>query len=632
MANDKPKPDQNPDGTRRIAMRFDANGDPILASCKSPDSHKQRALCMEPPRDVIPVVFVPGIAGTNLRLGEEAVWKPPNGKMSGLGAAASRKSPDLRELQRLWDPEKTEVDPRGDCKISDKTYWLTTAEAQRRGWGAVHALSYHEFLQKLEMTLNDQYVVTDKSAFLLPEIGLLQYLKGDCPARTREEKAAGKPDYAKDLSATLKAWGRTPQPPQPLSAAEIRKLEDYYYPVWAAGYNWLGDPERAASGLLERIDTILKSYEKSKYFRHQGKVILITHSMGGLIARRAAQMDESKILGVVHGVCPLVGAAVFYRRMRSGQEGGSIEEDVTAAIMGNRQREMTVQIGRSPGALSLAPTRDYPSDWLRVYASDKENKDDLLFSLPKADPYTEIYSKTTDDVWWGMVDPSMLDPMEVMVGDDTPSKRYKNAVALAKEFHDKLKLYAHPETYGIYGTDNNKYRSFGHVSWLCATSGEPILMSGDYQFLYFVPKDYLKKLFSDQKKRDRIKELPKYSHVSGKHSRGVGAGKITGLDFSGWGYAADEWGNNVRILDSFQWREVPRAIQFVLTSERNMNGDGTVPACSGEMLKKLTPPLKEVFAIPGYGHQGAFDDDFVFRATIYSIARIVQKAQAPKKS
>jgi hypothetical protein len=88
----------------------------------------------------------------------------------------------------------------------------------------------------------------------------------------------------------------------------------------------------------------------------------------------------------------------------------------------------------------------------------------------------------------------------------------------------------------------------------------------------------------------------------------------------------------VRIVDSSQWREVPRAIQFVQTSERNMNGDGTVPACSGEMLTKLTPSLKEVFAISGYGHQGAFDDTHVFRATIYSIARIVQKAQTPKKS
>ena len=72
-------------------------------------------------------------------------------------------------------------------------------------------------------------------------------------------------------------------------------------------------------------------------------------------------------------------------------------------------------------------------------------------------------------------------------------------------------------------------------------------------------------------------------------------------------------------------------VPFWLSEKTNTLGDGTVPGCSGEMLKKLTPPLQEVFGIPGYDHQAAFDDTYAYRATIYCIARIIQKAAPPPK-
>jgi pimeloyl-ACP methyl ester carboxylesterase len=436
---------------RRVALQFDKDGNPASDSVTSPKSFKVRAMVVPPPHDVIPVIFVPGIAGSRLRtkVGHEPVWDPPNGALSALGAAYKRKVPDMGALQRLWDPQNTEVDPEGDCAIGDQTYWLTEGEAKRRGWGELHALSYHAFLQKLEKSLNDRSMKPgfeeEDGNFPLPEIGMLQYLKAGSPAssiteadrranRKRAIKAYGKsgmygqhpktdkPDYAKLAKETIAAWGRTPQP---LSDEEIKRLSSYYYPVWAYGYNWLDDPELAAKGLIERIETILEHYEKTTYFRHQGKVIVVTHSMGGLIARRAAQIDGSKILGVVHGVCPLVGAAVLYRRLRSGQEGGGIAEDVVAAVMGSTQADMTVQLGRSPGAFTLAPTKDYESYWLKCCMTDKGTYENMAFSLPHSDPYTEIYAKTTDDVWWGMVDPRLIDPLRVMTGEegkDTPVK------------------------------------------------------------------------------------------------------------------------------------------------------------------------------------------------------------------
>ena len=588
-----------PPALRRVKLQFDKDGSPSFESVTSPKSFKVRAMVVRPPRDVIPVIFVPGIAGTNLRLKEvskEEVWVPPNDAWD-LTKAISMANRSPEERQRLFDPENTEVYSGGDCSVDDKNYWLDEKEAKRRGWGEVHSLSYNALLQRLETSLNDRSIFPGHTVpkekqdnRLLPEIGLMKYLEGGLPP----EQISGRqvynkpPDYSSMARDAMKAWG---QRPKAMTAEEIRKLGDYYYPVWAYGYNWLGDPELAAKGLSERIEAVLKNYEKGKYFRHQGKVILVTHSMGGLIARRAAQMDDSKILGVVHGVCPLIGAAVLYRRLRAGQETG----DAAAAVMGNTQAEMTVQLGRSPGAFTLAPTRDYPANWLRVYAADKEDGKDLIFSLPKADPYTEIYAKTTDDVWWGMVDPAMIDPLGVMTGKegkDTPVKAYKKAMALAKDFHGNLKLYAHPETYGFYGTDDKKFRSFGHVSWLNASKSS------------YAPGGVMNAEYNTAERRKVFESMGRGYHQSGEAT--------------------------VLVEDHISSPETPyETITFRLTEQCNVPGDGTVPSCSGEILQKLTPPLKEVFGIPGYDHQSAFDNKYAYRATIYCIARIIQKAAPP---
>ena len=473
-----------PSATRRVKLLFDKDGDPIYSSVKSPECFTRKALGVLPPRDVIPIIFVPGIAGTNLRRkekGKEEVWVPPAAievKEAVKAFRMANRSP--KERQRLFELSGVEVSPNGKCPVADTTYWLDEKEAKRRGWGELIAVGYNAFLQHLEVTLNDQYTrpgfTEERGNFRLGEIGMLPrlYKGGPATSITREDQKANairlgiaydldeeyiaKPDYAKLAKETLKVWGRVPVV---LFPGEVDRLEAYYYPVWAHGYNWLGDPELAAEGLVKKIGKVLKHYEKGKYFRHQGKVILVTHSMGGLIARRAAQIDDSKILGVVHGVCPLTGAAVLYRRLRAGQEGGG----TVAAIMGDTQEEMTAQLGCSPGAFTLAPTKDYPMNWLRVYGGEKEHED-LIFSLPEKDPYTEIYAKTTDDVWWGMVDPAMIDPLGVMTKENNrqlPVEAYNEAIELARDFHERLGLYAHPETYGFYGNSAHQHTSFEYL-------------------------------------------------------------------------------------------------------------------------------------------------------------------------
>ncbi|MDR0633544.1 MAG: hypothetical protein LBF91_01020, partial [Azoarcus sp.] len=148
-----------PSATRRVKLLFDKNGDPVYPGVRRPECFTQSELGVLPPRDVIPVIFVPGIAGSNLRLAndsKEEVWVPPNGIKEPIKAICmANRSPE--ERQRLFDPAGVEVSPDGDCPVSDKTYWLDEKEAKRRGWGEVLALSYNAFLQHLEVTLNDQY-------------------------------------------------------------------------------------------------------------------------------------------------------------------------------------------------------------------------------------------------------------------------------------------------------------------------------------------------------------------------------------------------------------------------------------------------------------------------------------------
>lgn len=564
--------------TRRVSLQFDKKGNPYFESVKSPDSFKQCALCVKPPHTVIPVIFVPGIMGTNLRLRDKKqikAWAPPNGKLGGIGAALNGANQSPAERQILFDPNSTEVNPDGPCQVPDNLHWVSTEEARRRGWGALHADSYHFILQRLEVILNDQYSSPghpeERGNFLLPEIGLLAHLNGGKQTAPRSEK---EPDYAKAAAEAVKAWNLTPQG---LSQDEVLRLDDYYYPVWAHGYNWLQSNEESAQSLIEKIDKIIEHYKNTNYFDCDGKVILVTHSMGGLVGRRAAQMAPDKILGVVHGVQPVAGAPVVYRRFRAGTEVGGfldIEGAAVAAIIGWNAGDITPTLACSPGPLELLPTKHYAPGWLKVV---KKGGSDVIFSLPQADPYEEIYSKTTDECWWGMLDPELIDPAnKLTTADNTPLEAHRNALDKSRDFHNVLGLYAHPQTYGYYGIDEKKFRTFGHIHW--QASGR-------------IPGDDVMPL------------------IYQKDSQRTMTGKST--------------------VPLYQDEDSPK-VKFKLSNERDQGGDGTVPLDSGKVLAQLQPTPKAVFSMSGFDHQMSYKNKYAIQATVYGIAKIVQQAPPPK--
>ena len=606
MTEPKHVPPKN--ATRPLPLQFDLKGKMCAESTKSPESFEPGGYVVLPPHDVIPIVFVPGVAGTNLKTGKTKTWEIPNGAGDGWNMLKTATRGQVKR-QILFDPLMAEVDWNGPCAIDDKLRWLTSEEAKRRGWGAIHAKSYHGFLQELETALND--IVANPGStninghFLRANIGFLEYLKGGLLTHLTSSTSGDhdpERDYGKKAEEAVAGWGKNLPA---LNGKEIHKLSRYYYPVWVYGYNWLQDNEVSAKGLLDYIDNrVLACYAGKKYLKCAGKVIIVTHSMGGLVARRAAMMlaeqgQEDKILGLVHGAQPVMGAPALYRRLRAGQEAGEatfdifslsfIEATAAAVFMGWSEQSMTVQLARAPGPLELAPTKFYPMNWLRVSCRD----DRQIFSLPKEDPYAEIYSKTTDDCWWGMVNPAHIDPAgKIQEKGDNPAEEYRKAIKAARDFHDKLGLYAHPETYGFYGIDDEKYRSFGHVEW------------------------YIQKVDSPRyiQNAEAVKNAKAIKYASGEVTLSLQREEDSLSRLHGGGQEKPPQ---------------PKDFNAVLRNTRNQRGDGTVPEDSARVLEGLSPAPREVLAYPGFDHQNAFKDPYAVLASIYFIARIVQKAPPP---
>jgi hypothetical protein len=246
----------------------------------------------------------------------------------------------------------------------------------------------------------------------------------------------------------------------------------FEFPVYAVGYNWTDDCLTSGGKLAKRIEEI--KAEARKITGLCEKVILITHSLGGIVARAARELcgAQSSILGVIHGVQPVTGAPAAYWRMKAGFEGNGLIEKIGSWVLGNSGPNVTVILANIPGGLQLLPTK-----WHQTL---KEAREWLTFtgpgapsSLPKSNPYEEIYrvpAVVGSTKYWGLVDPVLIDPgaaASVPAGR-TDSKdnnttdvcqapvnswgQYLRILKLAEVFHDKLGKNTQPNTFCFRGT------------------------------------------------------------------------------------------------------------------------------------------------------------------------------------
>jgi hypothetical protein len=258
----------------------------------------------------------------------------------------------------------------------------------------------------------------------------------------------------------------------PLKAHDWGPLAKFFdFPVFAVGYNWTDSAENSGAMLAHRIEQIIA--EARRVVGLCEKVIVITHSMGGLVTRAASELNgaSASILGIVHGVQPVTGTPAAYWRVKAGFEGFGM----SSRVLGNSGRTVTPVLGNIPGGLQLLPNKSHRTnagsrEWLTVTHRGK-----TLIALPKADPYREIYrvkamvrpkawEKPSTNPYWALIDPDLLDPgtvttpasnrrdrMDQASTSSDPWSRFETVLDIAERFHDALGMRAHGNTFNVAG-------------------------------------------------------------------------------------------------------------------------------------------------------------------------------------
>jgi pimeloyl-ACP methyl ester carboxylesterase len=220
-------------------------------------------------------------------------------------------------------------------------------------------------------------------------------------------------------------------------------------PAYAFGFNWTSSPETSGDLLAEFILNTLAHHKKDGPCRH---VIIITHSMGGLVARAAAKLHgaDASILGIIHTVQPASGAPVTYSRMKTGYIAkangtNSLKDRQIAWCLGRNGKEITATMGNMPGGLSLLPNHLYQSvskdpAWLMI--------GDGTDALPRyGNPYDEIYRNRTHA--WALIDEKRLNP-----AGRNPEADWQNYLILlndVEQFHRRLGAAHHANSHHIIG-------------------------------------------------------------------------------------------------------------------------------------------------------------------------------------
>ncbi|MFS2139556.1 esterase/lipase family protein [Duganella sp. Dugasp56] len=542
--------------TRPLATPYDDNEGNLRAFVPlSPKANNTRGRLPVPPTKVMPVIVVAGIMGSNLRANTnsadkqneelkpgEAAWRPPNGTGEGLDEAKKWKSRSPAIRQKILDQNTLEVDPNGPIPLGIASPHFVWDEklAKERGWGEIHASSYGLLLTTLQQNLNTTY----RSVWGNP---MLEDSWSQLNVYDRAKWGASK----EGIGAAL-------------TEEELRKFAQFHYPVYAFGYNWLKSNEFSAEALKIRIESIIE-YWKSKR-RNCSAVLLVTHSMGGLVARACAKKIPEKVVGIIHGVMPALGAPACYRRLACGTEASSpsnsfidnVKAEKFAEIAGQTIAETTPVLSTAAGPLELLPNHLYPRPWLFVEVKSTQKKSEVV-ALPVDDPYA-LYADFSS--WYRMIDPEFADPAQKYEGN--LEQIIKAAIAQARKFHmDVLGDYYHPNTFVFYADDKSQL-SFGTCRWVALSP----------------PSGF------------SVGKL----NAARPHSYAVGGGRNIEVEKG--------------VIVGFQ-----PAVQ-------DTAGDGTVPAQSGAGPEGK---VRQIFRTQGYSHQDGYGNPEMLSLTQHLIVKLMQK-------
>ncbi|MEQ5776503.1 hypothetical protein J4E05_13305 [Thalassospira sp. NFXS8] len=461
-------------------------------------AHSSIKSCPEP--IALPLIFVPGIMGSRLRIAgtTDVVWEPQDSTVNALGlarrGAIGKRDRMIGPDGAPYSPDYLEVDPG---QVDD----FLSQERIDRGWGGLMQGSYASFMAWLENM------------------------------------------------AETPAAGQVP-----------RGCFNLHYEVWVHPYNWTDDNLNSGKALGETVAKAVA--ETTQKYRDTDvqvlKPVIVTHSMGGLVARAYTQIHggASDVHGVIHGALPSDGAPAAYKRIVAGFEGGGIKGTIERHVLGANQQEATATAGNMPGVLELLPNQTHKSvdgstKWLFATGRDGSR----LWAKPEANPYGEIYRNEQD--WWRLIVKEYLNPE----GDSGAAfKQFLTSLKDAAKFHAQLGPSAfHPNTRMFYANGSG-HPAFDHIEWK-QTAQEDV-----------IPAD------------------------AERNNDGRGT-----LEWGQWHTYTTPYGAQTTFLAETRYEIQPA----------DALGDGTVHAGSG---KYVSGPMSEPLT-NGFEHQAAFDSTEARRLT-----------------
>ncbi|KMY01888.1 hypothetical protein V476_12345 [Pseudomonas syringae KCTC 12500] len=439
------------DNTLHLAQEHDADGELMATTTmsRSNDPVEKSVPCKS--GKVVPIIFIPGVMGTNLMnmKTRERAWAAPNMdgvfpvlKTVGLLLGSWFKSPKRRQLE--LDPRPGAVGIYEDGEIDGGESGLSKEELRTRKWGSIMRTSYHPIMNEMQRQMNSIMIAGNP--------------QGEWKERVQQAPA----DWGDwEENPSLSALG---------DASGLMKAADIQYEVWPAGYNWLQSNKDSAADIINYINkTVIPHYNGKAE-----KVIIVTHSMGGLVGRAmVACRGFSKLYGIVHGAMPATGAPASYKRVRGG-----FEDFGEKKILSRDAADAVAVMAFAQGLLELLPSRDYNNGQPWLFLRDRTTGK-KVFTLPKTCPYTEIYKS---DKWWALIpdtNDKLLDPAKIIgtkTDDDvsmesSEENSLKNTffgiIDSVKNFHEDIENKYYDKTYVHYCVEakSEKFFTWGNLEW-----------------------------------------------------------------------------------------------------------------------------------------------------------------------
>ncbi|MDC9769039.1 lipase family alpha/beta hydrolase [Proteus mirabilis] len=485
-------------------------------------SSNAEAHCFTPPHRVVPVIFLPGIMGSNLKstIDNRSIWRIRAGIVGKFIDAIGWAMTSANARKKLLDPNKTETDFTQKVDNNNNESMYFAASRQERGWGSALATSYFAPLEKLQKELlcwEDYYNKAKKAK---------EYSCCEADAFFKNESIFEK-ILNKALSPDDKAF---------LSIEETRNYRSVLLPLHVFGYNWLQDNALSAQQLSDYIDVVLAMYDVDKnggkghglaFEKGHEKVIIVTHSMGGLVARYASELlkqpCKNKILGIVHGVMPDLGSPTTYKMMKIGEHSFPM-----SMVVGASAKRLMSVLAQSPAPMQLLPSAKYNNGqpWLRIEKGSLDGITDLY--LPKkstllhtCNPFKDIYLKRK--VWWQMYEPDILDTDNSTIEANFEQFAYI-IVQTVKPFIQEIDGHYHSNTYLFYGgyfnenAPNDSRRSDETITWKLQNNTSWLWVSDDSR----ETTEY-----GTQRAYTLLKSSNKWTYTnSGKNEGGCGDGTV----------------------------------------------------------------------------------------------------------